>query len=195
MVTDRSDGYFDVALAWSAALTLIVLTLLAIAPDAALAIAERFRGGWVHDWSPREVFTFAALAATLSFGAMVLLQLVPALRFMLVPAPIRAKRVHERALRAFRIGAEQRTVGATGILIYLSMREHRAEILADAAIASKVEGDAWADALQVLLIKVRQGDVAGGMCSAIERVGAILAVHVPKPAGNPNEIPDRLIEL
>ena len=34
----------------------------------------------------------------------------------------------------FKAAAERRTVGRTGVLIYLSMGEHRAEIIGDEAI-------------------------------------------------------------
>ena len=124
-----------------------------------------------------------------------LLQIIPALRFFLVPAPIKAKRVHERALKAFRIGAEHRTAGGTGILIYLSMREHRPGSRRDAPIASVVSGDTWSATLEALLSGVRQGDVAAGMCAAVERVGAILAEHFPRQEDDVNELPDRLIEV
>ena len=195
VLADSSDGYSDVALAWAAAVALIGLAGLAIAPDFYLGLIERLAGGWVHDWTPRELFTVAAVIATVKFAGMMLLQFIPALRFFLVPSPIKAKRVHERALRAFRVGAEQRTTGRTGVLIYLSMREHRAEVLADAAVATKVEPEIWADALEALLARVRNGDVAGGMCAAIERVGAVLGEHFPRRADDANELPDRLIEV
>ncbi len=195
VLADRSDGYTDVVLAWAAAVAFIALVALAVAPQFYLSLFEALSGGWVHDWTVRELFTIALAVATVKFAAMVLLQLIPALRFFLIPGPIKAKRVHERALRAFRIGAEQRTTGRTGILIYLSMREHRAEILADAAIASKVEASVWADALDALLQRVKQGDVAGGMCAAVEQVGTVLSLHFPRQDDDVNELPDRLIEV
>lgn len=195
VLADRSDGYSDVSLAWAALVALLALVALAIAPGFYIGIAERLSGGWVHDWTPRELFTLAAMVAALKFGGMLLLQWIPALRFSLIPGPIKAKRVHDRALRAFRVGAEQRTTGRTGVLIYLSMREHRAEVLADAAIASQVDAEVWAEALEALLAHVRRGDVAGGLCAAVQKVGAVLSVYAPRLPGDANELPDRLIEV
>lgn len=195
VVTDRSDGYSDVALAWAALVALLELAALAIAPDFHLAFYERLAGGWVHGWSARELFTLSTMLAAGAFIGMMLLQAIPALRFSLIPGPIKTDRVHRQALRAFRVGAEQRTVASTGVLIYLSMREHRAEVLADAAIASQVDVEVWTEALEALLAHVRTGDVAGGMCAAIARVGEVLTAHLPGSAENPNEVPDRLIEL
>ena len=94
-----------------------------------------------------------------------------------------------------RIGAERRTHGRTGILIYLSMREHRAEIVADESIATKVDPGVWGDAMVAMLAELKQQRTADGMIAAVERVGAVLAEHFPRAEGDVNELPDRLIEV
>ena len=195
VLAERSDGYSDVALAWAAAAAFLALAALAIAPEFYMGVVERLSGGWITEWTPRELFELAAVVASLKFLGMLLLQLWPPLKFFLVPGPIRTARVHERAVSAFRIGAERRTHGRTGILIYLSMREHRAEILADAAIASKVSPDVWGEAMAALLADVKAGRLADGMIAAIDRVGVVLAEHFPAGSENANELPDRLIEI
>jgi putative membrane protein len=195
VLADRSDGYSDVALAWAAGAAFAALIALAIAPDFYLSLAEWLTGGWIVEWTPREIFELAAIFAVLKFAGMLLIQLWQPLKFLLIPGPIRTARVHDRAVRAFRIGAERRTHGRTGVLIYLSMREHRAEILADEAIASKVAPEMWGDAMVALLAEVKQGRLAEGMIAAVERVGAVLAEHFPAGSENANELPDRLIEV
>lgn len=195
ILAERSDGYSDVALAWSAFVAFLALGALAIAPDFYTGIYDRLLADWGHEWTQRALFMLAAGVAAIKFAAMMLLQLWTPLKFWLVPAPIRTMRVHAHAVRAFRIGAERRTEGRTGILIYLSMREHRAEIVADEAIASKVEPGVWADAMNALLSELKQGRVADGMVAAVDRVGAILALHMPRSDDDTNELPDRLIEV
>ena len=195
ILAERSDGYTDVALAWSAAVALLALALLAIAPDFYLGIYDRILAGWGHEWTPRAILTLAAGVAAVKFGAMMLLQLWQPLRFWLIPPPIKTMRVHDRALRAFRIGAERRTSGRTGILIYLSMRERRAEIVADEAISSRVDPQVWGEAMNAMLVELGQGRIADGMIAAIRKVGAVLQVHVPRAADDVNELPDRLIEV
>ena len=81
------------------------------------------------------------------------------------------------------------------MLLYLSLAEHRAEIVADQAIHSKVEPDVWGDAMASLVEQVKAGRPGQGMAAAVERIGAVLAEHLPPTHDNPNEIPDRLIEL
>ena len=117
------------------------------------------------------------------------------LKFALVPGPVKSTRVRDHAVRHFKVGAERRTHGRTGVLLYLSMREHRAEIVADEAIAGKVPDEVWGEAMAALLVQIRQGCLAEGMAAAVERVGRVLAEHVPRAENDVNELPDRLIEV
>jgi putative membrane protein len=195
IVADRSDDYGAVALAWSVLASFVVLTILTLAPDAALALVDRLAGGWTHDWTPRAVLATAATSAMLAFALLWVAQLWPGLRLALVPGPLKAERVRDRAVACFRIGAERRTEGRTGILIYLSLREHRAEIVADAAIASQVAPEVWGEAMAAMLAELKQGRMAAGMIAAVEQVGAVLAEHLPPTASDRNELPDRLIEV
>jgi putative membrane protein len=195
ILADRSDGYTDIQLAWAAAAALLAMGALAVAPGFYLGLYDNAFADWGHEWSPRAILSLAAAVAALKFGAVMLIQYWQPLKFFLIPPPVKTARVHERAIRAFRIGAERRTVGRTGVLIYLSMREHRAEIVADEAIASKVDPEVWGDAMSAMLAHVREDRIADGMCAAIDRVGAILAPHFPRADDDVNELPDRLIEV
>lgn len=191
----RSDDYADVALAWSALVALAALLVVAWAPDFYIGLYDRITGGWAEHWTPGRVFGAAALIAALKFGATWTILLWRPLRVALVPAPIRQSRVHARAVAAFRMGAERRTTGRTGILIYLSMAEHRAEILADEAIAAKVGAEVWGEALVAMLAELKQDRMAEGLVAAVSKVGAVLAEHLPRATADINELPDRLIEV
>lgn len=195
VVADSSDGYSDIALAWSALVAFTALTLYALFPGFFLGLIERLVGGWNHEWTHRELLGMAAAAAIAKFVAAWLLLLWPPLRIALVPAPIKTARALGRAVDLFKVGAERRTHGRTGILIYLSMREHRAEIVADEAIADKVVPETWGEAMAAMLAEIRQGRLADGMIAAVERAGAVLAEHFPRAEHDINELPDRLIEL
>lgn len=195
IVTDRSDGYADVALAWAALVAMTALTVLSLFPVFYLGLYDRVLGDWGREWTPQGIFTLAATVAILKFLAMVLLQLWQPLKFWLIPGFIKAARVRSRAETCFKIGAERRTHGRTGILIYVSMAEHRAEIVADAAIAGKVSPEVWGEAMAALLQGIRAGNLAGGLVGAVERVGAVLSEHFPRAADDQNELPDRVIEV
>ena len=152
-------------------------------------------GGWEHDLP-------VALQLTFLLGAMIAVFLIVRyglaympLRMALTPAATKARRVRRRAIALFRVGTERRTMGRTGVLIYLSMDEHRAEIVADEAINAKVPAETWGDAMIAMIEQARAGHPGAGMAEAVRQVGIVLAAHFPPSADNPNEMCDRLIEL
>ena len=195
IVADRSDGYSDVALAWAALFAFAVLALLPFVADPLLALLAPLHGGWNVEWQAPGILAVAAAIGIAAFLLALAVLMVPAIRFATIPGRIRTDRAEERAIELFKVGAERRTQGRTGILIYLSMREHRAEIVADEAITALVAPEIWGEAMAALLAELKQGRIAEGMIAAIERVGAVLAEHFPRADADRNELPDRLIEL
>jgi putative membrane protein len=117
------------------------------------------------------------------------------LRMALTPGATKQRRVGRRAIAMFRASAEQKTRGRTGVLLYLSLLEHRAEILADSAIASKVEPEVWGEAMEVLIDHVKEGRTGQGIAEAVDKIGVVLAGCLPRTIGDENELPDRLIEI
>ena len=195
IIAEQSDDYAEIALVWSILVAFLALAALVLWPDFYLGIYDRVTGSWMQQWQPRGIFAVALLVASLKFAGMWLLQLWRPLRMLLVPGPVKLARVRTRAVTCFKVGAERRTHGRTGILIYLSMREHRAEIVADEAIASKVAPAVWGQAMAAMLGPIRDGRIADGMIAGIEQVGAVLEEHFPRHANDINELPDRLIEV
>ena len=97
----------------------------------------------------------------------------------------------------FKAAAERRTLGRTGVLIYLSMAERRAEIVADEAILKVTDaahlgrGDGGA----ARAVEARAARPTGSV-AAIERVGVGAGRAFPAfRRTTRNEIPDKLIEL
>jgi putative membrane protein len=195
VMAQASDDYADTALRWASIITFLALGVVAAFPRVFESMLERFSGGWNHIYTTGELLALLSLFLGLKFGgSWAIIHLTP-LRVWLTPGWIKHRRVDARARLLFATSAERRTVGRTGILIYLSAQEHRAEILADEAIATKVEPEVWGDALLALVSAAKEGRIADGIVASVEKVGVVLASHIPKSDGNPNEIPDRLIEL
>ncbi|MXO58285.1 hypothetical protein GRI89_01835 [Altererythrobacter salegens] len=195
VVSLRSDGYSDVALVWAAIAAFTAITFLAFFPDFYLGTIAWLTGEWNPEWTPGELFGIAVAVGIIKFVGMWLIQLWKPLKFFLIPGFIKSARVRNRAIGIFKAAAERRTHGRTGIVIYLSMDEHRAEIVADEAIASKVSPEVWGEAMAVMLVEIKQDHVGAGMAAAIGRVGEVLAEHFPRAEDDRNELPDRLIEL
>ncbi len=194
VVARRSDAYHDVALHWAVLAMLLALALLATSPAPALWMQAIMENPWTPA-GPRALFAAALVLVTLVFLiARVALAWTP-LRMALTPGATKSRRVRRRALELFRTAAEKRTRAATGVLLYLSLAEHRAELIADAAIHDKVAAETWGEAMAALVTEVKAGRPGAGMAAAVAQVGAVLAAHFPRSAGDTDELPDRLIEL
>ena len=195
VATPISDPYHDVALHWALIPLFAVLAWAAWRPTALTWWYEFLVGGWDAEPTLSQLLTLLMVFAALKFIFWLLILKWMPLRVALTPGPTKERRVRRRAITIFRAAAERRTAGRTGILIYLSMAEHRAEIVADEAITKVTTPETWGEAMAALIDDVKQGRPADGIIAAIERVGVVLAEHFPRSATDKNEIPDKLIEL
>jgi putative membrane protein len=138
-------------------------------------------------WSVQRIFL---LQIVIFIVAGILFSWTP-LRLALVPRPIQRARAHRAALEQFVIRRVAHTRNRCGILIFVSMAEHYARVVADEGIAEKVHQAEWQAAIDTLVGHIRDGGIAAGFVAAIERCGAVLATHAP-PDGSTSELPDRL---
>jgi len=98
------------------------------------------------------------------------------------------------ALDAFHAHVAGRTRARTGILIHVSLLEHRVIVLGDAAIDRALGPDeTWQGVVDCVLEGIRAGHAADGIVRAVERCGAMLAHPLPAPADDRDEIPHGLI--
>ncbi len=195
IVAPRSDAYHDVGLHYAVLAMLLVPTAGAAIPQSWLdwVLGQVF--GWNAALSFRLLMLLLVAAMAIVFLAVRFAFAWMPLRMALTPARAKTRRVRRRAVELFRAGTERRTKGRTGILLYLSLLEHRAEIVADEAIHSRVEPDEWGEAMAALVDGVKAGRPGEGMALAVGKIGEVLARCLPPTLDNPNELPDRLIEL
>ncbi|MDC0886320.1 hypothetical protein OAS19_00805 [Altererythrobacter sp.] len=195
VLADRSDGYTDVVLVWAAALAFTAMSVFAALPEPFMNFYDSLFGGWEHLWTTGQLASLTIALGLMVFAATWLAMLWEPLKFVAIPGPVKTARVHKQAIKHFKVGAERRTTGRTGIMIYLSMREHRAEIVADEPIARLVSADVWGEAMSDMLVEIRDGKIAEGMAAGVRDVGVVLSEHFPRSDDDVNELPDRLIEV
>jgi putative membrane protein len=194
VVAPQSDRYHDVALHYAVAAMLLLAGVMALRPDWLAWLATPLHFGWSEGLGGAELVALM-LAQAVTFLLVRLVLARPALRLALTPMGTKARRVRRQALALFRSAVEQRTVDHTGVLLYLSLAEHRAELIADSGIHHETQPEQWGEAMVALIDHVRAGRLADGMVEAVAQVGAILAAHHPPAPNDRNELPDRLIEL
>ena len=97
--------------------------------------------------------------------------------------------VWKRSLGIFQNLAPVR--GLAGVLVFVSLEEDQAAIVADAGIASKVTPDFWDRVHAGLVAAMKQSKHAEGVIEAIETIAVELARHFPRTSDDVNELPDR----
>ena len=128
----------------------------------------------------------------LVFVALALVLCVPQVRVALVPRRARRAVAHRAAMEQFTIRGIARKKDRTGILIFVSLAEHYARIIADVGIAGRVPQSEWQDAIDALVTHMKYGRIADGFIMAIDVCGRVLATHFPRTETSRDELPDRI---
>jgi putative membrane protein len=113
------------------------------------------------------------------------------IRMALIPRAVQRARAHRGAIEQFFTRGLSRTPERNGILIYVSLAEHYARIVADDGIADKVTHHDWQKAVDLLVSHIGEGQIADGFIAAIDSCTDVLARHYP-PGGPHNALPDRI---
>ncbi len=164
-IMPRSDRYH--AAVWrGASLAAVIVLGLAMA-------TKQFHDGWGLAWlyDSRSIALMALLAGSL--GAA-LSAWVPAIKRRLVGESQLTRMVHLQAMRAFTEEEVFDTRDRTGILLFISLFEHRIEVLGDTGINAKVSADDWTDVVDRIRKGIQQGNLANGLIDAIDRCGELL---------------------
>jgi len=130
-----------------------------------------------------QLFTFFVLSLVLC---------LPRVRIALVPRAARRAMAHRMALEQFMIRGIGHKADRTGVLIFVSLAERYARIVADRAIADRVSQHQWQEAVNALIDHTRHGRVADGFIAAIERCGRVLEENFPRSEEDRRELPDRI---
>ncbi len=139
-------------------------------------------------WSAERIFL-------VQLGVFVLATLalsLPVVRTHLLPRAAMRARAERAAREQFHLCGLARTRKRTGVLIFVSMQERYARIIADEGIAAHVPASHWRHAVNLLTRHIKDGDIASGFVAAIEHCAPLLATHFPPEPGDRNELPDRV---
>jgi putative membrane protein len=177
-IVPRSSGY-EIALWRGAVLGALVVTALT------LVLLQAY-GGWGLGWAYTAWGMAMLTAAGGALGAVVP-AFVPAVRRGLAGRRRIAHRVHQRAEVAFLEEEVFATRARTGILLFISLFEHRIEVLGDTGVNAAVRPEQWEEIVGLLRDHIRQGQLADGLVAAVDRAGCLLeecglAVHADAPA-------------
>ncbi len=146
-------------------------------------------------WYQVHVSVFVAAQVLAVACALLVLSLFPLARIYFVPKRVRYRRAHENALKQFLARNVHITAERTGVLIFVSLAEHYAEVVADSGINAKVGQKDWDDVIRDLTAAAGRNALADGFVAAIAAVGKHLADHFPPRPQNLNELDDHVVEI
>lgn len=104
-----------------------------------------------------------------------------------------AEEVFQRALEVFYQNKVSMTKDRTGIMIFISLLEHKVEVLADCGINEKVEKEYWNTLVGRLVFKIKNGNISEGLSEAILDCGKSLQASFPIEKDDVNEISNELV--
>jgi putative membrane protein len=176
VIARTSGDYFYYPTLWAALLAIVSPTLL-------LALPVSF--------GPLGIVEMQLVV----FGVLALLLRWPPIKMLLVPQAVQRLHASRRAQEQFHVQFLQRTRERSGVLLFVSVAERYVEVIADEGIHTRVPGDTWHKLVRDFTTRIKAGQIGEGFIEAVNAIGGHLHAHFPGEAGNPNELPDHLIEL
>jgi putative membrane protein len=164
-IVPASDSY-DVAVWRGAAAGVLIAVLVA------LMIFQFYEGwglAWLHEgWGTALLVLVAGMLGGLTA------RFIPPVKRLLVGTGGLAERVHDRAIKAFLEEEVFDTRNRTGILLFISLLEHRIEVIGDSGINRQVEDDDWIHIVERIQKGIRNDRLADGIIEAVEMCGRLL---------------------
>lgn len=177
VVVDRAAG------AYRSAPLVLALALALLVPWPFLRLTS---------WSGETIYAIQLAVAIL---CVAVLSFHGRWRLKLVPRMLKRRRAHEAALREFMARGLTGTRERTGVMIYVALAEHYAEVMADSGIDARVGPQVWREILADLVERLKRDELAQGLIVATEEVGRVLAEHAPPRADDSDELPNKVIVI
>ncbi|MGH6910890.1 MAG: TPM domain-containing protein [Phenylobacterium sp.] len=201
VVAEESSDYGETPLAWAGGVALLAPAILLIAgvhvsiPDF-FATWSAAQVGEAIEAAVRSALVGTIVLQGVLFVATALIVAIPTVRRALTPHRLKRVRVRRRAAEQFLAKNLHLTRERTGVLIFVSLGERMAELIADEGIAQHVDPKVWDRAMAALTEGLKRGEPAAGFAAAIGLCADVLAERFPPTEGdNPNELPDKVIIL
>jgi putative membrane protein len=144
-------------------------------------------------WLPLNFAGLVIVTIVACVAGMLLVRFVPPLKRLLAGGSEMDHRVSGRAAEAFIAEEVFKTRDRTGILLFVSLMEHRVLVIGDAGINAKVEKRDWDGVVSTVIDGIRSRALADGLIGAIGLCGELLHRQgVKRRTDDSDELSDRL---
>lgn len=189
-VSGRYDRAEDLIGLWLGVLLMLAMSVFWPSP-----VASTDSGSWGPD--PALMHTVrltASVVAGFLVGAFIGAR-VSWLRRLFTPARQMADEVQRAAQAVFFDQRIHHTQSGGGLLIYLSLFEHTAVILADRQIVAALGQPVLDELCRSLTQQIRKGNLTEAICQTIQAAGNKLSVVMPREQEDVNELADALVVI
>lgn len=156
-------------------------------------ILTYFMGGWF--WIGNyNLWLFLGLIAVLFILFHQIIKRTCCLKRLFVSEREIAEEVEEAAITSFFGEGLYHTRDETGILIFISVFEHKVWVLADRGINAKVKPGQWDEIVKMIIDGIKNNNQADAISKAIDEMGGILKEYFPIKADDTNELKNLIVE-
>ena len=149
-------------------------------------------GGWF--WlGTQNMWLFLALFTVFFVAFYLLAHNVPGIKRRFISQREIEEEVEEAAVTGFFRHGLYKTRDATGVLILISVFEHKVWVLADHGINEKIESGAWTEVVEMITTGIKNGQSVQAICAAIQKVGSILETHFPIKPDDTDELSNVIV--
>ncbi len=180
-VVDHSNGYEESQWRGAALLSTLVLALL---------VFLHGQGEWGFPLTYGQMSSIVLLSGVAGFF---LVRWNAFAKRLLAGHRLMESHIGHRAAEAFISEEVFKTRDRTGILIFVSLLEHRVMVLGDSGINAKVKPEDWHGIVRTIVRGIQDGKPADGLVEGIRESGTLLAQHgVSRRTDDTDELPDSL---
>jgi len=151
----------------------------------------------INTWTHNSVFnlnlfTMITILIISFFIGMGLASHFPLLRLPLISTQEMQEEVEGSARETFQRLKIRNTNNAAGILIYVSLYEHRVHIIGDDTISAKLSQSDWQAVCDTIISGFKNNTPAQGLHDGILTCGELLSLHFPITPDDKNELANTL---
>lgn len=157
-----------------------------------LALATGLLVSWA--FGDESIWWFLPVFIVGFFGFQQLIRNWSDLKRKLISPDELTEEVREKAMVSFVEQGLHETRDKTGILILISLFEHRVQVLADSGINAKVPEQTWDEIVEMIIRGLKSDDACSAVCKAVERCGELLQENFPIKENDTDELPNLIIE-
>lgn len=202
MVLDASDSYKEAETLGAVILSGFFALILEIIKSYYIAIKA---AGWSYSMSDfsahflleasghTSIWTYIPMVFVLYFPFKFIFSKISQMKIPFLSGKRIEETVREQALMAFYEKGLYKTRDETGILIFISLLEHRVWILGDRGINTKIAPEFWSRIAAELSDGIKKKEHGKYTCQAIEKCGEELSRYFPIKPDDTNELSNEVM--